>query len=327
MYPLNSALVTGAGGFIGRYLVQQLIADGIEVVALRQPGELLPPEWRRHVRIVTGDIRTLTALEARIGPVDAVFHLAALVSDWGPRKTHFDITVGGTAQAIELALRWNARFILASSICVWGDALSRGRLDENSPLGRPTAPYEFCKQQQERLTRQAVVHGGLRATIVRPGNVYGLGSPLWVETLAGLLRKRRPCLLGSGDWDAGLVHVRNLVAIMLASARSNYSRGDIFLAADGLGITWREYLDHLAHILNAPAPVSIPRAAAVAAAPLLEFAARLLGRQERPLFTRQACRLVGGPNEFYPEKAERLLGYTPVITFEEAMDELRPHLS
>ncbi|WP_334078736.1 NAD-dependent epimerase/dehydratase family protein [Microbulbifer sp. M83] len=326
MSELNSAFVTGAGGFIGRHLVQALLAEKVSVVALMMPGEPVPADWGDRVRIVTGDVRALAGLKWQIGRVDAIFHLAAVVSDWGTRHAHVDITVGGTRQAIDLALAWDAHFIVTTSVCAYASALARGPLDEDSPLGEATSHYEYCKQEQERVTREAVQRLGLRATIIRPANVFGVGSGPWVNLMVDMLRNHQACLLGSGDWDAGLVHVRNLVAILVAAARSESTRGDIFVAADGYGITWKQYLGDLARLAGAPAPASVPNRLARALAPVLEWFGHLRGQKERPLVTRQSYRLMGGPNEFSVDKARRQLGYQPVVTYQQAMSELADHL-
>ncbi|MBF7729088.1 NAD-dependent epimerase/dehydratase family protein [Pseudomonas sp. N040] len=325
MSTLTSAFVTGAGGFIGRHLVRQLLAEQVAVVALMLPGEPVPAEWGTRVRCVTGDVRTLAALGEQIGRVDALFHLAAVVSDWGAQQTHVDITVHGTEQAIELALGWDAHFVVTTSVCAFASALARGRLDEDSPLGVPSSPYEFCKQEQERVTREGVARG-LKATIVRPANVYGVGS-VWVNSFLPMLREDKPCLLGSGDWDAGLVHVNNLVSLLIAAARSDHTRGEVFIAADGFGIHWNTYLNCLARVAATPPPRSLPNWLARVLAPTLEWLGHLTGRKERPLVTRQSYRLTGGPNEFCTDKARRLLGYQPRVGFEQAMQELAEHFA
>lgn len=325
MSRLTSAFVTGAGGFIGRHLVRQLLAEEVSVVALMMPGEPLPAEWGNRVRTVIGDVRQLTALTDEIGPVDTIFHLAAVVGDWGAKQIHVDVTVHGTEQAIELALRWNAHFVVTTSICAYASALARGSLDEDSPLGKASSPYEYCKQEQERVTREGVERDGLKATIIRPANVFGVGSGPWVNLMADMLRQQKPCLLGSGEWDAGLVHVKNLVAMLIAAARSDCTSGDTFVAADGYGVTWKKYLGRLAQLIGAPQPASVPNWLARSLAPVLEWIGHLLQQKERPMITRQSFRLMGGPNEFSTLKAKRLLGYTPVVSFEQAMQELSEH--
>lgn len=323
MSALNSAFVTGAGGFIGRHLVRQLLAEQASVVALMMPGEPVPAQWGTRVRCVTGDVRTLASLREQIGPVDAIFHLAAVVGDWGAKQEHVDITVHGTEQAIDLAIGWGAHFVVTTSVCAYASALAKGRLDEDSPVGLPSSPYEFVKQEQERVTHAGVARG-LKATIVRPGNVYGVGS-LWVNSFLPMLRAQKPCLMGSGEWDAGLVHVNNLVSILIAAARSECTRGEVFIASDGFGVTWKTYLNRLAQIAGTPAPKSLPNGLARVLAPVLVWLGNLTGRKERPLVTVQFYRLTGGPNEFSTDKSRRLLGYQPQVSFEQAMQELAEH--
>lgn len=323
---MHSAFVTGAGGFIGRHLVRRLLTEEVRVVALMLPDEPVPVEWGGRVKVVKGDVRRLLELRERIGTVDTIFHLAAVVSDWGARQAHVDITVNGTEQAIELALAWDAHFVVTTSVCVFASALAKGRLSEVDPMGKPSSAYEFCKQEQERVTREGVARG-LKATIVRPANVFGVGSVPWVNIPLELMRQGKPCLLGSGDWDAGLVHVNNLVALLIAAARSDQLSGAVFIAADGFGVTWKTYFNALARLAGVPAPKAIPNALARALAPLLEVVGQLLGQKNRPLITRHAYRLTGGPNEFSIDKARRLLGYRPPVSFEAAMAELGKHLS
>ncbi|MFU5460606.1 NAD-dependent epimerase/dehydratase family protein [Pseudomonas aeruginosa] len=324
MGTVNSAFVTGAGGFIGRHLVRRLLADQVSVVALMMPGEPVPPEWGERVRVVIGDVRGLLALREQIGPVDAIFHLAAVVSDWGSTPSHVEVTVKGTEHAIELAIGWDAHFVVTTSICVFANALAKGALNEDSPIGVAESAYEFCKQEQERVTREGVARG-LKGSIVRPANVFGVGSAAWVNTLVELLREGVPCRFGSGDWDAGLVHVNNLVDILVTVARSDYVQGEVFIAADGFGVTWKEYLEALAKVAGTEPPKSMPSWLAHALAGAMEWWGNLRGQTQRPRLTRQTCHLMGGPNEFSTLKAQRLLGYRAPVSFDSAMAELAEH--
>jgi nucleoside-diphosphate-sugar epimerase len=317
----DSALITGAGGFIGRHLVRALLQHNHSVTALMLPDEPIPDEWEDRVDIISGDVRELVSLAKCLAPRDVIYHLAAVVSDWGAQQTHVDITVGGTREAIELALLWQARFVVTTSVCAYGDALAKGGVNEITPLGRATSPYEICKQEQERITLEAVRASGLKGVIVRPGNVYGVGSGPWVNLMVEMLRERKPCLLGSGEWDAGLCHVDNLVSLLLACDRAD--AGDIFIAADGQGVSWKTYLQRLASVAGTPPPRSIPNAVARLGAPILEFIGRVRKQKERPLLTRQSLRLMGGANEFCTDKARLKLGFTPTTRFDEAMQQLQ----
>jgi len=327
MCQLKSAFVTGAGGFIGQHLVRQLMSEKVSVVALMLPGETVPNEWGESVKIVIGDVRQLRMISKEIGKVDAFFHLAAVVSDWGAHQTHVDITVNGTEQAIDLAIQWGAHFIVTTSVCAYASQLAKGPLTEDSALGKPSSPYEFCKQEQERVTLEAVKNLKLKASIIRPGNVFGVGSIPWVNTLVNMMQQGKPCRISSGNWDAGLVHVNNLVVLLIAAAKSDYTEGDIFLGSDGFGITWKTYLDKLSEAAGVAKPKSIPNIAARNIAPVLEWVGHLIKQKQRPLITRQSYRLTGGANKFSTEKSRKLLAYEPVVSFEEAMSELSSHFT
>ncbi|WP_153915541.1 NAD-dependent epimerase/dehydratase family protein [Shewanella sp. TC10] len=323
---MKTAFVTGAGGFIGRHLVRDLLEKGYKVTALMFAGEAAPIEWQGRVKQVEGDIRTLVSISEDIGDFDVLFHLAAVVSDWGSRQEHVDITVNGTKQAIELAVAQQAHFIVTTSVCAYADALGKGKLTEASPTGNASSNYEFCKQQQECVTLEAVSKQGLKATIIRPGNVFGVGSIPWVIIPLAMIRNGDPIMMGTGHWDAGLVHVKNLVHLMLLVEGSKHNKGDIFLGSDGFGVTWSQYWNQLAYAANAPTPKQIPNWLARMLAPILELIGYVTKQKQRPLITRQAYRLTGGANEFSTAKAQSLLGYQPLVSFDQAMAELAQHL-
>ena len=325
MSKLNSAFITGAGGFIGRHLVRKLLQQAVEVTALMLPEEEVPAEWGEQVSIVIGDIRALKQATAALAPADCIFHLAAIVSDWGARQEHVDVTVGGTEQAIELALQWDAHFLVTTSVAAYASALAQGRLSESAELGKPSPHSEFCKQAQERVTLEAVQKRGLKATIVRPGNVFGVGSGPWMHTMLELINAGKPTLLGSGEWDAGLCHVNNLADLLILAARSDCTAGDIFNGADGFGVTWKTYLTRLAEVAGAPPPTSAPNWFVKIAAIAFETWANWRNQEERPMVTRLSYRLTGGPNVFDISAAKNRLGYQPAVNFEDAMAELAAH--
>lgn len=318
----RSALITGATGFIGQHLVDALLQRGWQVTALVLQGEVPPAHWIDNVKLVVGDIRKLAFLEPQIGDIDTVFHLAAIVSDWGATSEHVDITVNGTRQAIALALEKNAHFVVTTSIAAYASNLGRGIINENMPHGKASSAYELCKQQQEHVTLDAVAYHQLQATLIRPSNVYGVGSKPWVERLSTLIKNGSPVLLGKGDWDAGLCHVDNLIQLMILAATKPHKNGEIYNAADGFGVTWEQYITRLTQVLTLPKAKHLPRRVAKYAAPILETAAHLTKRKEAPALTRLAYRLMAEHSIFSIDKAKNQLGYRPATTFEQAMSQL-----
>lgn len=323
----TTVAVTGATGFIGQRLVRRLLAEGLSVRALVLPAESVPSSWGGEVAVVRGDVTRSADVAAAVEGAAVVFHLAAVVGDWGDEADFRRITVLGTDNVCSAASDSGARVVLASSIVVYGDALARRRCDEDTPWGRALGPYSRSKQQQERSFLGAVARGSLDGVALRFANVYGAGSRPWVDSAVAELRRGSPTLLSGGDGDAGLCHVEHAVDALVAAARADHARGKAYNVADGWGVTWRRYFGDLALVSGAPAPRSLPRAAAVVAAHALEWTWRRLGRRERPAITLEALNLVGSDLSLPIERARRDLGFTPHVTYEEALAEIRSYVS
>ncbi|ASD69525.1 NAD-dependent epimerase/dehydratase family protein [Pseudoalteromonas piscicida] len=324
---MRKIFITGAGGFIGRHLVAELLKRDVVITALMLPGESVPTEWGSKVRIITGDVRELVELDDDIGAFDTIFHLAAIVSDWGGKREHVDITVNGTKQAIELAVKNSARFVVTTSVAAFGSAMGSGFLDESTPCGKPASNYEYVKQIQEQVTLEAVTQRGLNAVIIRPANVYGVGS-VWVTRFIDLMNQKKPVLMGDGKWDAGLVHVQHVVqGLILAAEKADIGSGEIFIIADEPGVTWQNYLAALSEALELPEAKGIPNWLARILAPVLEWIGHLVNQKNAPLVTNLAYRLVGVESIFVNKKAKQKLGYKPNITLDKAMEEIKQYYS
>ena len=320
---MNTVFITGAGGFIGRHLVAELLKRELTIKVLMLDEESVPKSWPSTVQIIRGDIRHLAKLSDEIGVFDTIFHLAAIVSDWGARQEHVDITVHGTEQAIALCLKNNAQFIVTTSIAAFASTLGQGVIDETSPCGKPASNYEYVKQKQEQVTLDAVKQLGLKAAIIRPANVYGVGS-VWVNRFVDLINQQQPVLMGKGDWDAGLVHVNHVVQILiLAAEHTQLPSGEVYIIADDPGVTWQQYLGALSAHLNLPTAKSIPNLVAKIAAPILEYIGTKTGQKKPPVVTNLAYRLMGVNTIFSNRKAKQQLGFKPTINLAQAMAEIK----
>jgi nucleoside-diphosphate-sugar epimerase len=312
-------LVTGATGFIGRHLVRRLLSEGAHVRALVLPGEPTPTEWEAAVEIVRGDIRDPEAAKAAAPGCQLVFHLAAVVGDWGPEELFRQVTIDGTRYLFDAAVEAKARVVLASSIVVYGDRLGRSRCDEESKPGRAYGPYSRSKQAQEKMAMQLVDAGGCDIRIVRPANVYGPGSRPWVDEVARLLRAGKPTLINGGVQNAGLVYVDNVVEVMVRAAGAAAGPGDVFNACDELPVTWARYLGDLAGLVGSAPPRSVPGWLAWPLATVMEYGGRILGLKSRPPLTREAVHLVSSDHDLPMDRAREQLGYRRLVNYEQGL--------
>jgi len=256
-------LVTGASGFIGGVLCEELLKRGHDVIALvRRPGS--EPPGTRPVLADLGDgARLAQALEeARPG---WVMHLAAEIASQRSERKLREVNVHGTERLVEACLaaagpdRAAGPRIVFSSTVVTGDA--RGALlTEEEPLPVQT-PYGRSKQEGERL----VLQSGLPSVVIRPSHVYGPGGWYANELVAQLRRPGRFAVIGSGRnlWD--VVHVSDVAEALILAAESAPA-GSIYHVADDEPITFYEFIALTARSLGIGAPRRIPAALARAVA-------------------------------------------------------------
>ena len=318
-------LVTGASGFIGRALVARLVGLRHRVRALVLPGEAV----RLAAEVARGDVTRPETLDPAMRKVHLVYHLAAVVGDWGPEQRYRAVNVDGTRNVLAAAAAAGVeRVVVASSLVVYGSQLGREICDEDLPREHGCGPYSRSKRAQEELALDFHRFGRVPVTVVRPGNVYGPGSSNWVDMPVALLRARRLPLIDGGEGDASLSWIDNLVDFLVLAGREPAATGRVYNANDGSGVTWARYFSELARAAGARPPrVSLPSRAAMAAAVAMEAAWRVARRSSRPLFTREAITLLASRHPVPVSRAARELGFVPPIEFGETMDRLARHLS
>ncbi len=311
-------LVTGASGLIGRGVVARLLADGHQVRGFVLAGEDVTrfPELaaRPGLELVRGDITDAGSVAAATRGAGRVIHLAAVVGDWGPTALFERINVGGTRHVLDAATAAGVeRFLMVSSIVVYGSQLATGLCDEYAPREHGVGPYSRSKRASEELALDYHGFGRVPVTVVRPGNVFGPGSALWVDELVRLARRGLGLWLGDGTGDATLAYVDNVVDVIVRALGHRAAAGRIYNAIDAGGVSWRAYLTDLARVAGAAPPrraLPVPVAAALATA--MEQSWRLIGRRARPLLTREAVQLLASQAPVPIARARAELGYDPI---------------
>lgn len=182
-------LVTGAGGFLGRAVVDAALERGHYVRALLRPASAaVPMRWTGEARIevVHGDLRVREGLASLLDGIDGVIHLAASKS--GDLHEQLGGTVIATENLLDAMVKANVRRLaLTSSFAVYEymRRWSWSRLDEDSPLAqRPGEREEYCQTKlfQERLAREYAARHWWRIAVLRPGVIFGRGN-LWSARL------------------------------------------------------------------------------------------------------------------------------------------------
>ena len=174
------ALVTGAGGFIGSHICRALLEKDDKVRGLFLPGEEAGDLEVEGVEVARGDITRPPTLKGCTRDCDVVYHCAARVLDWGPRRLFTETIVDGTRNLLDESLGQVKRFVYLSSIAAYGLKYHNKDCTEDAPLRRVGIPYGDCKAEAEEICRSYHNKEGLEVTIIRPSNVFGPTS-VWVR--------------------------------------------------------------------------------------------------------------------------------------------------
>lgn len=314
-------LVTGATGLLGSHIVEQLRRRNLPVRVLVRPGSDRSWLQGQGVDFAVGDVTDPASLPAACAGVDVVYHSAAKVGDWGPWELFQKITIDGTQNMLATATAAQVRrFVHISSISCYGYYTDDIEVDETFELGYKLydwAYYSKSKIAAERLAWDAHRAGQIELTVIRPAWIYGERDRVTIARLYHMIKARRAKILGRGDNRLNVVYAGNIAeAAIAASARADCN-GEAFNCSNDGRITQQEYFDLLADAIGAPRVTRhVPYKLAYNAGFLLECAGHLFRWQNPPFVTRYAVWLMGRRSYFSAEKARRLLGWQPTITYE-----------
>lgn len=243
-------LVTGATGFVGRALCDELRRRG---VAFR-PVSRTPREGFAAV----GEIGGATDWSAALAGVDTVIHLAARVhvmdrslaqSDAEFRPVNVDGTLNLMRQAAGAGVK---RLVYLSSIKVNGETTSgRGPFTADE-APKPEDAYGRSKLEAERGLLALAAGGGPEVAIIRPPLVYGPGVKANFASMMKWVRRGVPLPLGAVNNQRSLVYLGNLADLIIRAAAHPAAANQVFLASDGADVSTPELLRGLAEAMGVP---------------------------------------------------------------------------
>lgn len=214
--------VTGGTGFLGSYLVRNLLVRGANVRVLARPSPRADRLAAAGVEIAPGDLRDSDSIARAVRGADIVYHLAAKVGA-APYKDYFEINVDGTERVLKACAEGGVgQFVHASSLAVYGPVAEGTIIDESTPFDdKPQLrdPYSKSKIKADLLVSSLAKASGLPTVILREGIIFGPGRRLPAGIFAFRLGKA-DVVFGKPQNHFPLNYVENLIDAMIIAATS-----------------------------------------------------------------------------------------------------------
>ena len=235
----STVLITGAGGFIGSHLTEQLVRQGARVRCFvrynsrNDPGllKMLPYEIQQSLEIIRADLRDAEAVQGAVESADIVFHLGATVSipySYACPGDVLETNLKGTLNVL-LAARdaQVARIVHTSTSEVYGTA-EYVPIDEKHPL-RAQSPYAASKIAADKVAESFYLSYDLPVVTVRPFNSYGprQSDRAVIPTIVVQALTQGEVLLGAMHPRRDLTYVTDAAAGFIAAATAEGVEGEV----------------------------------------------------------------------------------------------------
>lgn len=321
---MNSILVTGASGMLGRRLVQRLVAGGHDVRGLARSDAAAATVAAKGATPVRGDVTDAGSLFAAVRGSDVVVHCAGIVGN-NPMRKPYAVNVTGTQNVIAAARAGGVSRLVhvAAAMSLLGGRHPIVDADESWPLNEPRfSGYAASKTVAERSIH-AANSPSLSTLVIRPGWVWGDPGDPQAQATADAVRAGRMRLIDAGRHHIVTSHIDNTVEALCRAVNHDRPGGSYFVFDDGT-ITIADFLRQLmaAHELVLP-EASMPGRLAAVLARAMDLGWRVGRRPGDPPVSRLLVALNAGPFVVSDALARDELGYAPVISRADGMIALR----
>lgn len=250
-------LITGATGFIGKHLTEELSKQGKHnIFCLVRNHQKAKALEALGVKLVYADITKKSSLDKFLEyKINVIFHAAAYVENRN-QALLYQVNVLGSKNICELALKLAVdKFVYLSSVAVVSGN-TQVPLTEELPF-KATNIYGESKIEAEKIVRE-YREKGLKTIIVRPPMVYGEDEPHMLKFLLFITKYRLFPLVDKGASKLHLGYVKNIVRAMIFLLDKNEALGDSFFLGDNEVLTVREVFDIFAKGLKVKPLPNLP---------------------------------------------------------------------
>lgn len=322
-------LVTGGGGFLGKAIVQQLLARGDAVRSFARGN--YPALLAMGAEVQQGDLSDFAAVQTAVMDCDAVIHVAAKAGQWGSYESYYQPNVVGTENIIRACQMLGIErlvFTSSPSVVDAGETIAGG--DEHLPY-----PQHFVSHYSatKALAEQAILAANtaqLATVALRPPLIWGIGDNHLLPRILARAEKGRLVRLGRGDYLVDTTYIDNAAAAhILALDQLNPAApiaGKVYFLSNDEPRPVHQMINDLVQAAGfPPAKRQLPVSVAYGIAWLVEKAYRALRIQQEPPLTTFLVSQLSKARWFDISAAKQELGYQAHISIDEGLARLHEH--
>lgn len=312
-------LVTGAYGFLGKYVIEELVSHGYDVLAFGRDEQKMKALKRERVDIFIGDFCNKEAVIKATEGVDAVIHCGALSTIWGKREDFINANVRGTMNLVEGCLQHQVkRFVYVSSPSIY--ARKANRLDIKETDVDESNTLNFYIESKILAEQQIKATANLDWVIVRPRGLFGVGDPSIVPRLIRANAKIGIPLFNNGRNIVDMTCVENVAYALRLCLESPNAVGNIYNITNGEPKPFKEILETLFNSLGVqPNYLKLNSEVLYALSCLIERLYKIFRIYKEPIFTKYSICTLAYSQTLDISKARNELNYVPQMTLQEGI--------
>lgn len=324
---MTRALVTGANGFLGSYLVEHLLERGYQVRAMmRRKDDLI--SGLGGVETVHSDVRNLETVDEACRDIDVVFHTAAISGIWGSWKNFHGVNTIGTRNVVEACIRNNVpKLVYTSSPSVTFTGDHQFNVNESAPYPKKwLCHYPHSKALAEQYVLESN-DSSLMTCALRPHLIWGPRDHHLIPRLVARSKSKKLRRVGEGTNEIDCIYVEN-AAMAHAQAAEAMKKGSpvcgsAYFLSQGEPVNCWGWINDILELAGQPrVRKSISFSAAYRIGFALECYHDVFNIQTEPRMTRFLAAQLAKSHYFDISRAKRDFGYYPHVSIEEGMRRL-----
>ena len=318
---MKTVLVTGATGFLGKYVVDELVEHGYQVRAFGRNSKVGRSLENSSVSFFQGDLtKADDVLEACKG-MDLVVHAGALSTVWGPWEDFYQANVLGTKYVLEACRQTGIqRLVYVSSPSIYAAPKDQLAIKESdAPEENNLNNYIRSKLASEKLFND---YPDVPSIILRPRGLFGIGDTSILPRVINLSQKLGIPLIGDGRQLMDMTCVENVALAIRLAIEASEAKGEVYNITNGEPRAFRDLLEESLTGLGYPIKYrKLPAALLSGIASSLEFLYKTLNLKGEPALTLYTYYLLRYSQTLDISKAEKDLGYHPKISISEGIEQ------